>query len=49
MTSTEFDNIDGLYPICENGSQDATSIQMFYYNIETDPFGFLKYIKELII
>ena len=39
-TSTEFDNIDGLYPIYENGSQDATSIQIFYNNIEINPFGF---------
>jgi hypothetical protein len=41
-SSIEFDNTNGLFPIHGNGSQDATSIQIFYNNIEINPFGFKK-------
>ena len=37
---SEFDNSNGIVPIYETGLQDATSIQVFYFGVEINPFNF---------
>ena len=39
-TAEQFDNTNGLVPKYFNGSQDATSIQVYFNNEEINPFGF---------
>ena len=39
-TAETFDNTYGLVPKYFNGSQDATSIQVFFNNVEINPFNF---------
>jgi hypothetical protein len=39
-TAEEYDNTNGLTPIYANGSQDATSIQVYFNNVEINPFNF---------
>ena len=39
-TADEYDNTNGLTPNYFNGTQSATSIQVFFNNVEINPFGF---------